>query len=644
LAIFLPEAYSAGANKERLVLMPLRVSEADKGLQGAMETALVEGLQQEYEVFSGEQVAQKAREIFMKESRTTTKKDCDETRCMQGIAEAFQAELIATTSVTKRSDGYFLALSIRNIFDNKVVYSKSLPCEGCNVYQVVSRLKELSTKDHTASASKDNNEATLSALATDPDSALWTEVQRSNSMDDYEVYIAQYPKGKYVALAKSRIKKLKSQAAAELAKREKAAWDNASDTSTEASYQTYISEYPKGKYVALAKSRIKKLQKEAATEAGRRDQQAWQAANKSGGITGLNGYLRSYPQGRYVDLAKERIRKLQTEQSLKEEQSVWDKVKDSEDPKALQSYLDKYPVGSHADTARKKLPILEENALWKSSLKTATRASMQAYIQKYPDGRYSAQARQLDEQYQRIPPRPKIPFKLSEEIWRKLETSEAYLNAPKPRGYKVRYKGTVHTEFTGSKSSSLRTPKDRQIESIVESTPIGDRCSAVSNSQTNMTVFVCAEIIPLGSNNYNVQKIDELKGSLFPMRIGAKYSLRQQSGDTTKKLGGMSRNSSCEVTNVVQAKEVDTSLSGKAWKIHCKTEMDFANMKTILTETDDYYFEDLGLFLSQIGQLDSSTHKFILPKPGSQTAIVTDGEYGSRVTTTYTSYDWSVEK
>lgn len=93
--------------KERLVLMPLRLGEEDKSRQAAMEIALLEGLQQKYEVFSGEQVSKKAREIFLKESRNTTHKECDETRCLQNIAEAFQAELLAIASVSKQEDGYF---------------------------------------------------------------------------------------------------------------------------------------------------------------------------------------------------------------------------------------------------------------------------------------------------------------------------------------------------------------------------------------------------------------------------------------------------------------------------------------------------------------------------------------------------------
>lgn len=131
-------------DKDRLVLMPLRVPNEDKNLTGAMETALVEGLQQKYVVFSGEQVSQKAREIFLKESRNTAHNECDETKCMQNIAMAFQAELLATANVTKQDGIYYLALSVQNIFDNKVEYSKSLTCENCNGAKVIEKLKTLS--------------------------------------------------------------------------------------------------------------------------------------------------------------------------------------------------------------------------------------------------------------------------------------------------------------------------------------------------------------------------------------------------------------------------------------------------------------------------------------------------------------------
>jgi hypothetical protein len=157
---------TAQPTKERLVLMPLRVPEEDKNLTGAMETALVKGLQQKYDVYSGEQVSQKAREIFMMENRNAAHKECDETKCMQNIAIAFQSELIATSNVTKQDGSYFLALSIKNIFDNKVVYSESMPCRNCDAVQVVEKLKELSGTAISFTTEADNKKQQLRETTT----------------------------------------------------------------------------------------------------------------------------------------------------------------------------------------------------------------------------------------------------------------------------------------------------------------------------------------------------------------------------------------------------------------------------------------------------------------------------------------------
>jgi len=151
------------SGKERLVLMPLHVPEEDEDLNGAMDTALVNGLQQKYVVFSGEQVAQKARAIYLKINKATAvNTHCDETRCMQDIAEAFQAELIASANVTKKDGNYFLSLSIQNIFDNQVVQSESLPCEKCSPAQVIEKLKILSGVV-ASNTNESTNEETIAA-------------------------------------------------------------------------------------------------------------------------------------------------------------------------------------------------------------------------------------------------------------------------------------------------------------------------------------------------------------------------------------------------------------------------------------------------------------------------------------------------
>ncbi|MBE9535549.1 MAG: hypothetical protein IMF07_00075 [Proteobacteria bacterium] len=137
-----PVAKATSGTKEPLVMMPIRLSGVDAGYSGPMEAALVNSLQAKYQVFSGEQVHKKVREIFTREAKATeVGKECDETRCMQDIAIAFQTELIATAQVMKNSGGYIIALSIRNIFDDTSVYSNSIPCKGCDEFQVIDRLK-----------------------------------------------------------------------------------------------------------------------------------------------------------------------------------------------------------------------------------------------------------------------------------------------------------------------------------------------------------------------------------------------------------------------------------------------------------------------------------------------------------------------
>lgn len=308
------KAKTATPAKERLVLMPLRLSEEDKPLQGAMEAAIAEGLQYRYEVFAGEKVSQKARQIFNKESQ---KKECDETRCMQGIAEAFQAELIATASITKRSNSYFLALSIQNIFDNKVVYSKSLPCENCTTGQAINVLKELSgTSVATTTQQQAPAAIAMPAVPTAPmvtsttddaDGQTWAEIVKGNTIADYQTYLNIFPKGRYAKQATEQKQKLedyaKAKAEAEIAQAENNAWSNATKADTEAAYNDYLKQYPTGLHVVLAKIKGKKARE---VEFSRIESNAWYNASQTNTVLAYEDYLRQYPTGQFVDLAREK--------------------------------------------------------------------------------------------------------------------------------------------------------------------------------------------------------------------------------------------------------------------------------------------------------------------------------------------------
>jgi len=292
--------------KDRLVLMPLRVPDEDRNLLGSMETALVQGMQAQYEVFSGEQVSQKAKAIFLKESRNAAKKECDETRCMQDIAIAFQAELIATANVTKRDGGYFMALSIQNIFDNKVVYSNSVACKNCDSFQVIEKLKGLSNPAAPDAPQAAVTERAPAASNDSAESELWGAVSKGNSVDEYMLYLKKYPNGQFKDLADIRLKKLKAASdadAEQTAQHEQRMWDVAMKFPTASNFQSYLNRYPKGQYAQRAQSRLQDI---TAEKEYREENELWNNAKDNDEFE-LKSYIRRYPAGRHLKEAQGKL-------------------------------------------------------------------------------------------------------------------------------------------------------------------------------------------------------------------------------------------------------------------------------------------------------------------------------------------------
>ena len=216
------ETAVAKSQKERIVLMPLRLDDDLKKLQGSMEASLINGLQQKYIVFAGEQVSTKARQIFNKES-ASKKKECDETKCLQDIAIAFQAELLAVANITKQDGGYFLSLTIQNIFDNKIEYSRSFPCRDCDSFQVVSKLNEFF--DPATKSSSDEDEITD-----------WLITKNTHTEMEYKAFLKRHPKTLLALQVADKI------------------WPFGEKENTILGYQNFIQSYPKSTFIPRAKS------------------------------------------------------------------------------------------------------------------------------------------------------------------------------------------------------------------------------------------------------------------------------------------------------------------------------------------------------------------------------------------------------
>ena len=162
----------------------------------------------------------------------------------------------------------------------------------------IAKLKAEARKPSTSAVSP--APTPVAVAGSDPESALWNEVQKGNTADDYDVYLQQYPKGKYAALAKQRVQKLKEETKQQAEAAEQGAWQAAERTQTPEGYAAYLASYPSGRYAALAKTRGNKIKADAAVQ---EESRLWQAA-EMGGKAEVDAYVGRYPSGRYATVAQ----------------------------------------------------------------------------------------------------------------------------------------------------------------------------------------------------------------------------------------------------------------------------------------------------------------------------------------------------
>jgi len=137
-------AYSpllAAKTRERVVLMPVKGAGLSALELSAYRAAIMEGLGRKYDVLSDTEVDSVIREV------AGAGMDCKTVECQQDVALTLQTELIATSTVLKKAGQYLLRMEVVNIFDNKVIYSRSEPCEACKEGQVLDTLKAMAARE-----------------------------------------------------------------------------------------------------------------------------------------------------------------------------------------------------------------------------------------------------------------------------------------------------------------------------------------------------------------------------------------------------------------------------------------------------------------------------------------------------------------
>lgn len=103
-----------------------------------------------------------------------------------------------------------------------------------------------------------------------PDSAFWQDVKAIGNLEAFDAYLTTYPKGRYVSLARAYASKLRvaitpnTNAERNALKNEMEFWDEVKKRNTIASFSEYVNLYPSGFFVSVADDYLQLLDSEIA--------------------------------------------------------------------------------------------------------------------------------------------------------------------------------------------------------------------------------------------------------------------------------------------------------------------------------------------------------------------------------------------
>lgn len=110
---------------------------------------------------------------------------------------------------------------------------------------------------------------------------FWQSIQNSDNPDSFQAYINRYPKGDYISLAKVNLRHLKKAAERPQSPTimqgpnpETVFWQAIQNTSDATLFQSYLRKYPKGEYIVLARTNIKRIAKARAAGKGGSDSES----------------------------------------------------------------------------------------------------------------------------------------------------------------------------------------------------------------------------------------------------------------------------------------------------------------------------------------------------------------------------------
>lgn len=209
----------------------------------------------------------------------------------------------------------------------------------------------------------------------------WDSVKNSTRAQDFQAYLNTYPGGKYAAIARLKIGQLGGNVAGTSPSTSSGSsaiedqyWDAVKNSSRVGDFVSYLNSYPRGKYVSIARLKINQLGGSVPLGTGAVgstggtggltgtvEQQYWDAVKGSSRPQDFQNYLRDYPNGQFVPIARLRLSQLTgnaaigTVSGSTPEEQFWNSIRNSQRAQDFQSYINNYPAGKYVALARLRI-------------------------------------------------------------------------------------------------------------------------------------------------------------------------------------------------------------------------------------------------------------------------------------------------
>ncbi len=256
-----------------------------------------------------------------------------------------------------------------------------------------------------------------------------------------------------------------------------------------------------------------------------------------------------------------------------------------------------------------------------------------------------------------VSPRQAIPLSLPGNVWTALEASEAFRSTPKAKRVRVEYEMTSDLfNVKAGRREWSRLPEP--LTFFREQEPVGDKCVASRNWSVDLdgrttrepdrAGYSCADL-PLGSGkagqkaDSRLLALDELSGSLFPLRVGAERATRYTLA-LASSVGYIKAVRRCRVEGQRSASELSPKLKGVAWSIVCRYSATYGDGSKPDEHTEeDYFLDELGTYFSLIAvqQFRDGRTTYLLPAPGYRTSSYSPDK-SRRWDSEYLRYEWTV--